>query len=219
MRRRGRLAHIGAKRRERRAARLVRRNRTVPRAGLGGRIGRTRSPRGLQRPAVPDDPSRFGALRGGGRVARPEIRVVDGEGLLASSRKQQRQKRRGDEYAPPQAPGFEHGSSPKRRAEKNLPRDATTPPPHGARATKYLTSVHNSYRVRHILPSSLMGSPVAAVPDRASGSRGYTPVRGLWIDRIEFGNRVHSSPGFEILTEDGAVVLRSLTTGPDWKCS
>ena len=172
MRRRGRAAPVGAQGREGRAARVGRRGRTGRATGPGRRAIRTRSPRRLQRPVVSDDPSRLGPLRGGGRVPGPEKRIVDGERLLATRRKAQRQKRRGDAYAPPQQPCFEHGSSPKRRAENNLSDAAIPPSPHAAGTTKYLTSVHCSYRARHIVPRTLLDSPVAAVPGLAVGSDG-----------------------------------------------
>ena len=201
MRRRRRLAHFGAQRRQRRAARLGRRDRPGPPAGPGrGDVG-TGSPRRLQRPVVSHDPPRLGVLRGGGRVAGPEMRVVDGEGLLATRREPQRQERRGDAHTPPQEPGFEHRGSPKRRAEKNLPHEPISSSSHGVRAKKYLTSVPYSYRDRHIMPRSLMGSPVTAVLDRPSESEEYAPVcrsfsrvRGPWIDRIEGTMTSNSRP-------------------------
>ena len=192
MRRRRRLAQFGAQGRQGRAARLRRRDRAGPLAGPGRRGAGTRSPRRLQRPMVSHDPPRLGVLSGGGRVARPEMRVVDGERLLATRRERQRQKRRGDAYTPPQEPGFERRESPKRRAEKDLSHETMSSSSHGARAKKYLTSVGYSYRDRHIMPRSLMGSPLAAVPSRPSESEGYAPVcrsisrvRGPWIGRIE----------------------------------
>ena len=118
MRRRRRLAHFGAQRRQRRAARLCRRDRAGPPAGRGRRDVGTRSPRRLQRPMVSHDPPRLGVLRGGGRVARPEMRVVDGERLLATRRDRQRQKRRGDADTPPEEPGFERRPNPRNDARK-----------------------------------------------------------------------------------------------------
>lgn len=192
MRRRRRLAQFGAQGRQGRAARLRRRDRAGPLAGPGRRGAGTRSPRRLQRPMVSHDPPRLGVLSGGGRVAGSEMRVVDGERLLATRRERQRQKRRGDAYAPPQGPGFEHWGSPKHCAETDLPHEPISSFSHGVRTKKYVTSVHYSYRDRHIMPRSLMGSPLAAVPSRPSESEGYAPVfrsfsrvRGPWIDRIE----------------------------------
>lgn len=221
MRRCRRLAHLGAQGRQRRAARLGRRDRAGPPAGPGRRDVGTRSPRRLKRPMVSHDPPRLGVLRGGGRVARPEMRVVDGERLLATRRDRQRQKRRDDAYTPPEEPGFEHWPSPKQRAEGELPHRTVSSSPQCAMTIKYLTSVHYSYRDSHIMPRSLMDPPVAAVPGRPSESEGYAPVcrsfsrvRGPRIDNIGFENGTLPTFGFQNPTEDGAAALRSLTTGP-----